>query len=217
MTIERLYDPVMEWHEPIYLPAHAVHDPRLRSRHLSLLLAIHYLARTADGPEEIGFRATNSEVMRLARIKDRETFYGYRGDLHRVGCITHLPLPGEPAYYELPDRVDVMIPSGVLTDWRITTAGAIALYVALSTLAEDVIRATHGWDDRPMYGNLCTVHNGDLMTLCQFSTRRQLTRYRGELMDFELLEVVSHLGLPPVYTLPLNTAANAVYETSDVT
>ncbi len=42
--IERLYDPVMEWHHPTYLPAHAVRDPRLRPRHISLLLAARHLS-----------------------------------------------------------------------------------------------------------------------------------------------------------------------------
>ena len=66
----------------------------------------------------------------------------------------------------------------VIADRRIETAGAIGLYVALSTLAEDPVIATYGWDDRPLYGDACTVGNGDLMALCGFSTRRQLTRYR---------------------------------------
>ncbi len=35
--------------------------------------------------------------MRLARIKDRDTFYSHRDDLHRLGYITHHARPGEPA------------------------------------------------------------------------------------------------------------------------
>ena len=206
----------MEWHEPISLPAHAVRDPRLRPRHISLLVAAYYLA-AKRGPGETDFRATNGELMRLARIKDRDSFYSHRDDLHRLGYITHQARPGEPAYYRLPERVDVLIPSGVIADRRIETAGAIALYVALSSLAEDRVIATYGWDDRPLYGDACTVGNRDLIKLCGYSTRQQLTRYRNELIALDVLEVDSHMGLPPTYTLPLNIAANEVYETAPVT
>ena len=207
----------MEWHEPIYLPAYAVRDPRLRPRHLSLLLAAHYLA-DLKADWDLVFRATNHELMRLARIKDRQCFYDHRSDLHRLSYITHIARPGQPAYYRLPERAEVPIPVGIITDWRINTAGALTLYVALSTLVEEHFSMqTYGDDLRPMYGDTCTVHNSDLMSMCGYSTRRQLTRYRGELSDLDLLEVVSHLGLPPTYTLALNTAANEVYETATVT
>ena len=205
----------MEWHDPTYLPAHAVRDPRLRPRHISLLLAARYLdGIRGDWDDE--FQVTNRELMRLGRIKDRETFYDYRSDLHQLGYLTHISLSGKPAYYRLPERAEVPIPRGIVTDWRITTAGSLALYVALSTLAEELVNAQTDPDLRPFYGHTCTMHNSDLMTLCGYSTRRQLTRYRNELVDLDVLEVDSHLGLPPTYTLLLNVASNVQYETAIV-
>ena len=113
----------MEWHHPTYLPAHAVRDPRLRPRHISLLLAARHLG-DIKADWDLVFRATNHELMRLARIKDRQTFYNHRSDLHRLSYLTHIALPGQPAYYRLPERAEVPIPAGIIIDWRITTPGA---------------------------------------------------------------------------------------------
>lgn len=105
--------------------------------------------------------------------------------------------------YTIPAAGQTSVPAGVVTDKRITTPGAIALYLALSTLA----RGTGGY---PLH---CQATNQQLMTAAGFSTRRQLVRYRTELTTHDLLETTHTPSRPPAYRLPLNQAAQDQYLT----
>ena len=197
----------MEWFEPIYFHSAAIGDPRLKPRHLSLLAALHYFGRRDF---YIDLQIPNHDLMILARFGDHETLYKYRSDLDRIGYLSFLGWRGFATEYDL-EFGDLAVPVGLLADRRITTPGAIALYVALTTLAA----RTRSPDD--MYGASVQITNPALQEAARFSGRAQLRRYSEELADVDVMGVTRSRHKPPTYELTLNQAANLQLQTEPAT
>jgi hypothetical protein len=188
----------MDWHEPFRFPSTAIGDPRLKPRHLSLLAALHYLA-CRDFYFDL--QIPNSDLMVLARFGDHQTLYRYRSDLDRIGYLSFFSWTGFATEYDL-DRGDLSVPVGLLADRRITTPGAIALYLALTALASRTKASNE------LYGTSCMANNQQLQDAARFSGPAQLRRHRKELTDANLLVVTPHQSKPPAYELTLNQGAN---------
>jgi len=192
----------MEWFEPVRFPSQAIGDPRLKPRHLSLLAAIHHFTSI-----EFYFRLQipNRDLMCFARIRDHETMYRYRRDLDRIGYLSFFSWEGFATEYDL-EWGDLAVPSGLLTDKRIPTPGAIALYLALTALA------SRNRTQEEVYGTSCEATNQQVQDAARFTGRNQLRRYRNELIGAGLIRVTRNPGKPPTYNLLLNDAANTHFQ-----